>query len=50
MQDGEWRAISKGAVAEPSAAFGYLRRSFHQQLGAVIGLSFPLLSPPALIP
>lgn len=42
MQDGEWRAISKGAVAEPSTAFSYVRRSFNQQSGAVIGSSFPL--------
>ncbi|KAM0751778.1 hypothetical protein T439DRAFT_324970 [Meredithblackwellia eburnea MCA 4105] len=37
MQDGEWRAIAKGAIAEPSTAFGYLQRAFRQQLGAVIG-------------
>lgn len=39
MQDGEWRGITKGAVAEPAAAFGYLQRGFRQQLGAVVGQS-----------
>ncbi|KAK4690663.1 hypothetical protein P7C70_g9521, partial [Phenoliferia sp. Uapishka_3] len=37
MQDGEWRGITKGGVAEPSTAFSYLQRAFRQQLGAVIG-------------
>ncbi|KAI5481076.1 hypothetical protein MNV49_006262 [Pseudohyphozyma bogoriensis] len=37
MQDGEWRAIAKGAVAEPAAAFAYVQKGFYQQMGAVIG-------------
>ncbi|GAA5959846.1 hypothetical protein JCM8115_004877 [Rhodotorula mucilaginosa] len=36
-QNGEWRAISKGHVADPSKAFAYMRGAFRQQLGAVIG-------------
>ncbi|GAA6030061.1 hypothetical protein JCM8097_009236 [Rhodosporidiobolus ruineniae] len=36
-QHGEWRAISKGHVADPSKAFAYVRSAFRQQLGAVIG-------------
>ncbi|GAA6000798.1 hypothetical protein JCM10207_004665 [Rhodosporidiobolus poonsookiae] len=36
-QHGEWRAISKGLVAEPAKAFAYIRGAFRQQLGAVIG-------------
>ncbi|GAA5996867.1 uncharacterized protein JCM10292_006051 [Rhodotorula paludigena] len=36
-QHGEWRAISKGHVADPSKAFAYMRGAFRQQLGAVIG-------------
>lgn len=38
-QNGEWRAISKGHVADPSKAFAYMRGAFRQQLGAVIGTS-----------
>lgn len=37
-QHGEWRAISKGHVADPSKAFAYMRGAFRQQLGAVIGM------------
>ncbi|KAL8279292.1 hypothetical protein RQP46_008329 [Phenoliferia psychrophenolica] len=37
MQDGEWRGITKGAVAEPAQAWSYLQRAFRQQLGAVVG-------------
>ncbi|EGU12562.1 hypothetical protein RTG_01095 [Rhodotorula toruloides ATCC 204091] len=36
-QTGEWRAISKGHVADPSKAFAYMRGAFRQQLGAVVG-------------
>ncbi|GAA5973758.1 hypothetical protein JCM11641_005120 [Rhodosporidiobolus odoratus] len=36
-QHGEWRAISKGLVADPSKAFAYVRGAFRQQLGAVVG-------------
>lgn len=36
-ENGEWRAISKGHVADPSKAFAYMRGAFRQQLGAVIG-------------
>mgnify|MGYP006886189067 CR=1 FL=1 len=39
-QNGEWRAISKGHVADPSKAFAYVRNAFRQQLGAVIGTFF----------
>lgn len=37
MQDGQWRAISAGEIVKPQTAFAYHKRSFHQQLGAVIG-------------
>lgn len=36
-QNGEWRAISKGHVADPDKAFAYMRGAFRQQLGAVVG-------------
>ncbi|BGP22100.1 hypothetical protein Rt10032_c18g5944 [Rhodotorula toruloides] len=36
-QTGEWRAISKGHVADPGKAFAYMRGAFRQQLGAVVG-------------
>ncbi|BGP37178.1 hypothetical protein JCM10450v2_001084 [Rhodotorula kratochvilovae] len=36
-QTGEWRAISKGQVADPAKAFAYVRGAFRQQLGAVVG-------------
>ncbi|GAA5918233.1 hypothetical protein JCM1841_005320 [Sporobolomyces salmonicolor] len=36
-QSGEWRAISKGVVADPSTGFSYMQRAFRQQLGAVVG-------------
>ncbi|GAA5932059.1 hypothetical protein JCM3775_004228 [Rhodotorula graminis] len=36
-QNGEWRAISKGLVADPGKAFAYMRNAFRQQLGAVVG-------------
>ncbi|GAA5844958.1 hypothetical protein JCM9279_000056 [Rhodotorula babjevae] len=36
-QNGEWRAISKGHVADPGKAFSYMRNAFRQQLGAVVG-------------
>ena len=38
-QNGEWRAISKGLVADPGKAFSYMRNAFRQQLGAVVGAS-----------
>ncbi|GAA5919426.1 hypothetical protein JCM5296_004991 [Sporobolomyces johnsonii] len=36
-QSGEWRAISKGVVADPSKGFSYMQSAFRQQLGAVVG-------------
>ncbi|GAA5910900.1 hypothetical protein JCM6882_001925 [Rhodosporidiobolus microsporus] len=36
-QNGEWRAISKGHVADPAKAFSYVRSAFRQQMGAVVG-------------
>ncbi|GAA5826129.1 hypothetical protein JCM11251_007175 [Rhodosporidiobolus azoricus] len=36
-QNGEWRAISKGLVADPAKAFSYVRSAFRQQMGAVVG-------------
>lgn len=39
LQDGSWRALSDGKAVEPDRAYGYLQRSFAQQLGAVIGSS-----------
>jgi len=35
--DEQWRGVVKGEMVEPSKAFGYLQRSFRQQLGSVIG-------------
>ncbi|GAA5870934.1 hypothetical protein JCM16303_001634 [Sporobolomyces ruberrimus] len=36
-QSSGWRAVSQGAVAEPSKAFAYIKSAFRQQMGAVIG-------------
>ncbi|GAA6062582.1 hypothetical protein JCM10212_004177 [Sporobolomyces blumeae] len=36
-QSSGWRALSNGAVAEPSKAFAYVQSAFRQQMGAVIG-------------
>ncbi|GAA5850904.1 hypothetical protein JCM8547_009127 [Rhodosporidiobolus lusitaniae] len=36
-QNGEWRAISKGVVADPGKAFAYVKGAFRQQMGAVVG-------------
>jgi hypothetical protein len=37
LQDGKWRGLVDGKQADPARAFGYIRKSFQQQLGAVIG-------------
>ncbi|SGY67428.1 BQ5605_C004g02774 [Microbotryum silenes-dioicae] len=34
---GEWRAITKGVVADPQKAFAYVQRAFRQQMGAIVG-------------
>lgn len=39
LQNEEWRGIVKGAVSEPASAFGYIRRSFQQQAGSIMGAS-----------
>ncbi|ORY53987.1 hypothetical protein BCR35DRAFT_335887 [Leucosporidium creatinivorum] len=36
-QTGEWRAITKGSVADPATAFSYIQRNFRQQMGAIVG-------------
>ncbi|GAA5983283.1 hypothetical protein JCM5350_005867 [Sporobolomyces pararoseus] len=36
-QNSGWRAVSQGAVAEPSKSFAYIRSAFRQQMGSVIG-------------
>lgn len=37
LQDGTWRAVSGGKPIEPDRAFKYLKNSFQQQLGQVVG-------------
>ncbi|KAH8919900.1 hypothetical protein BT69DRAFT_1266106 [Atractiella rhizophila] len=37
LQSEEWRAIVKGTLVEPAAGFGYIQRSFRQQMGVVLG-------------
>ncbi|SCV72642.1 BQ2448_4179 [Microbotryum intermedium] len=34
---GEWRAITKGVVADPQKAYAYVQRAFRQQMGAIVG-------------
>ncbi|GAA5955585.1 hypothetical protein JCM3765_006822 [Sporobolomyces pararoseus] len=36
-QSSGWRAVSQGAVAEPSKSFAYIQSAFRQQMGSVIG-------------
>jgi len=36
-QDEQWRGVVKGEIVEPAKAFGYLQRSFRQQMGSVMG-------------
>ncbi|KAK9897322.1 hypothetical protein P389DRAFT_183270 [Cystobasidium minutum MCA 4210] len=43
LQTGEWRGIANGAIAEPEQAFGYIQRSFRQNMSAAIG-AFRLLA------
>lgn len=37
-QDEQWRGVVKGEMVQPDRAYGYLQRSFRQQLGSVIGM------------
>lgn len=37
MQNGEWRGLLKGSIAEPHKAFGYVSRAFKQHTSAVMG-------------
>lgn len=37
MQDNEWRGIDKGSIVDSGVGFSYLKNSFRQQLGGVMG-------------
>lgn len=37
LQNGEWRGIANGAIAEPEQGFGYIFRSMRQQMSAAMG-------------
>ena len=37
LQSGQWRGLVKAAISEPDAAFSYIHRSLHQQMGGVLG-------------
>lgn len=44
-QNSGWRAVSQGAVAEPSKSFAYIQSAFRQQTGACIGEAFTWRNP-----
>ncbi|KEI38592.1 uncharacterized protein L969DRAFT_95667 [Mixia osmundae IAM 14324] len=37
LQDGTWRGVSKGVMAEPQTSFDYIKRACRQQTGVVVG-------------